>query len=133
MDFRHSDNPVPFSSWPEVPYQPWQAWQDDPPAEAPDGSAEEWPEEIGVLLDVDGNPPPEAEGRHCRHCGEDIEVPFYRGTARCRQEFRHKASGTVHCVLSWVNGLRTAFADETATPCWAEGCLSNAEHEAKNP
>lgn len=136
MDFRHSDNPVPFSSWPEVPYQPWQAWQGTPPAEAPEGSAEEWPEAIGVLLTGEGSLPPEAFGRHCRHCGEDIMVTLAHGGPAqpgSVQEYIHKGSRAVHCVLSWVNDVRKAFADETATPCQSEGCLSNAEYEAKNP
>jgi hypothetical protein len=116
--------PLPGSPVDEKEFPP-------PPALPRRPRDDHYDDEIGVMLDADGSPPREADGRHCKYCGEEIEVPFARGLHDCVQEFRHKASGTVHCVIAWVNGLRASFAEETATPCWTPGCLSNAEHEAR--
>lgn len=91
-------------------------------------------DEIGVLLDAEGFVPPEANGRHCRYCGEGIEVSLDHGGGAqpgSVQEFRHTASGTVHCVLVQKDGVRVEFDEDTAQPCWKDGCLSHAGHDAR--
>lgn len=92
-------------------------------------------DEIGVLLDAEGNVPAEAHGRHCKHCGEEIIVTLgHGGPAQplSVQEYVHRASRLAHCVFGWTNGIADMLSDSTAAPCWKPGCLSNAEHAARS-
>lgn len=117
MDYRHADNPVPFSTARRT-HRADAAMLTDGPGPG-----------TGVLLDADGSPPPGSDGLHCRHCGGEIGVPFVRGLHDCVQEYRHTGSGTVHCVVAREDGRRTGFAEETAAPCREPGCMPGARHE----
>ena len=88
-------------------------------------------DEIGVLLDDGGRIPDEAFGRHCKTCGEDIEVAVrlsIQPLPGSVQEYRHSATRLVHCASAHDSrGMVIGLAEETAEPCWREGCASNAE------
>lgn len=89
-------------------------------------------DEIGCLV-TGGTVPREVPGRHCRWCGEAVELrpvklPLTPGEFIA--EYQHAKDGYVHCVIAWENERAVAIAESTAQPCWSNGCLSNDEHEA---
>lgn len=105
------------------------------PRHQPDVTAvtEEEDDETGYLV-IGGIRPRDIEGKHCKWCGEYVELrpmALPRHPGPYVAEFQHVISGLVHCSLSWTNGNLVGLAEETAQPCWKPGCLSNAEHEAK--
>lgn len=87
---------------------------------------------IGFQLDEHGLVPEDAQGHHCKHCGEPVQPYLIAPHARpfSVQEWFHSKELTVHCVFAWHFHTRASFAEETATPCRDPGCLSNDEHEA---
>lgn len=87
-----------------------------------------------VRLTDEGLIPPEARGRHCVECGEEIEVTLGHGgpaQAGSAQEYVHKESRLAHCALTFDGDVITWLSESTASPCGEEGCLSNAEYEAR--
>jgi hypothetical protein len=90
-------------------------------------------DETGYLV-TDGHQPREVQGRHCATCGEHVElrpVPLPLQAGPYVVEFQHARTQTVHCVIAWQGLNVVALAEETARPCWKDGCLSNDEHDAK--
>lgn len=88
-------------------------------------------DQAGCLL-TDGLIPAEALGRHCAECGEGITAVLPSlppGPGPVTAEWRH-LDGYAHCAFMREGHRVTGIAEETARPCWKDGCLSNAEHEA---
>lgn len=81
-------------------------------------------EEVGVHLTDEGGIPPEALGRHCGTCGEDIVLLLNHGGPAqpgSVQEYRHSATRLVHCVTMFADGAAVSLSDECARACTVAG------------